>query len=92
MSQKVVVSTRTKDESCGRLYVLDHKGDITKTEPFTMQHGTLVSAFNLFQNYPVRRQYATKNSTKTNKNALEIIKRYESYVLTLIEKICGHSS
>ena len=75
MSEKVIVSTRLDDEACGRTYTIDTDGISSPMKQFVMQRGTIVSAYQLFRKFPVRRQNCLKNATKSNRNALEIVKR-----------------
>lgn len=86
MSQRIVISTRTENESRGRMYNIDTNGFIQDQKKVNLLVGTFVSVFQLFHCFPVRRQDALKCTIASNKSICEIIKRYSSIrkkVLTL---------
>ncbi len=82
VSEKVVISTRLPSEACGRSYTMANDGTAINQCAFTIQPGTMISAFNLFHTFPVRKQYALKNQTRANKAIVDIVKRYCYHTMT----------
>ncbi|XP_062604014.1 PMS1 protein homolog 1-like [Saccostrea cucullata] len=71
------ITTRTKDEEISTTYSYNYQGQITSSRPTHLGKGTTITAFNLFKNLPVRRQFYN-----TNKKKKDELKRIEDLLLS----------
>ncbi|KAL4786601.1 hypothetical protein BJX76DRAFT_365383 [Aspergillus varians] len=78
VSGSLMVSTRAESEPVGSSLKYGRNGELISTERVSHPVGTTVRVSNLFQQIPVRRQTAIKNSKKT---LLRIRKMVQSYAM-----------
>ena len=70
------ITTCTKQDEVALTYAINHAGEVAGTKPVHASQGTVVSARNLFQTIPVRRQ-----CYRSNKRCKEDLKKVEELLL-----------